>query len=160
MSGKVLFFTDVPVDDIAEFIGEDSMVFEYKKMVFSCPGLDEIIIPGMNQYGLEQGHDEKTIFDLSKEYLRKIGETFFVVEILQGYRYPSITMMPEVVLDLKDSVSGEWPRSLLETLPEVSIEKDFVFEKDVDILTYETPTKKHPYFEYYTKYRIVDSGIM
>ena len=160
MSGKILFFTDEPIDDIAAFIGEDSMVYEYKKMVFSCPGLDEIIISNMNQYGVEQGQDEKTIFDLSKEYLRKIGETFFVVEIIQGYRYPTKAMMPEVVLDLKDAISGEWPQSLLDTLPDVSVEKDFIFEKDVDVLTYKTPTKKHPYFEYFTKYRLIDSGIM
>jgi len=83
-----------------------------------------------------------------------------VVLIWLGDPKPLDSRMSEVVLDLRDYISGEWPKSLLDTLPEEKVLKDYnVFEKDSDAFQAHTPTKNNPYFEWYTKYRLIDSGI-
>jgi hypothetical protein len=155
-----MFFTDEAIDGVATLIeGGGGLSYEYKKMKVHSPRITEIVIPELIQYGLRQGSDEWPIFDLAKEYLNKKGETFIIIEICLGYPMPPHTMMPEVAIDLKGFKSGEWPKTLIDSLPEEGIMKDYELVKGDGDFRGLSPTKKNPFFEWFTKYRMIDSGI-
>ncbi|WP_048113390.1 hypothetical protein [Candidatus Methanoplasma termitum] len=156
-----MFFTDESVTELARYIGGEYPNYDYKGMVFSQPGLIEPveIIPGMIQHGLALWADVLRIFDLAKEYYEKNKGQFIVVEIWLGYPIPPHTLMHETTIDLKDHVSGKWPKPLIDTLPDEKLLKDYRLEKGAEDFFGYTPTKTNPYFEWFTKYRLIDSGI-
>ena len=148
MTGQILFFTDKSVGDLVKIISEGSGTdYDYNGMKFNSPGLTCQVIPEMMQYALWPGANSRLLFDLAREHLRKIGGTFIVLEVCLGYPIPPLSLMPEEVLDLKDHVSGEWPQSLLDTLPDERVWKDYRLEKDADEFVGYSPSKKNPYFE-------------
>jgi hypothetical protein len=124
--GAIVVLYYEPVDGLATFLkGITGLNYEYKEMKFNCPGINENIIPSLVQYALWGGSPPWPIFDLAKEYLRKKSDTFVVVQVCLGYPTPPHTLMSEVVIDLKDYLSGEWPKSLLDSLPIEGIIKDY-----------------------------------
>jgi hypothetical protein len=160
MSAQTLFFTDESIDGLAIFMeGEDGLNYEYKEMKVHSPYLIEHVVPELIQYGLWPGSYSWPIFDLAKEYLRKKGGTFIVIMICLGYPTPPHTLMPEVVVDLKEHKSGEWPKGLVDSLPEEKTMKDYELVKGAGDFRGTTPTKKNPYFEWFTKYRLIDTGV-
>lgn len=160
MTACTMFFTDKDVDGVVKGkVGNDRKNYRYKDMRFYNPGLDYLIIPDMIQYGVGQGSYDWPIFDLAKEYLRKVGNDFIVMEICLGYETPPHTVMSELTLDLNCPMIGEWPQSLLDTLPEKSIIKDYNPIKGGEELCAHSPTKKNPYFELFVEYRLIDSSI-
>ncbi|MDR0508678.1 MAG: hypothetical protein LBG63_02465 [Candidatus Methanoplasma sp.] len=162
MSGQTLFFTDEPIDGLATFIkGGKELDYIYKNMRFGYLYFDNVI-PGLVQYVLWQGAPVMPIFDLAKDYLRKGGETFIVIEVCQGYPTPSHMLMPETVLDLKDHISETWPRSLLDSLPDEPVEpakRRHEIVKGVGEFLGPSYSKKNPYLEWFTKYRLIDTGV-
>ena len=162
MSGQTLFFTDEPIDGLATFIkGETSLSYLYKEMRFSYFYFENVI-PGLVQYGLGRGAPIMPIFDLAKDYLRRGGNTFIVIEVCLGYPTPSHMLMPEMVLDLKGLTSETWPKSLLDSLPDEPVKPAEMCHEtikgDKEFLG-PSYSKKNPYLEWFTKYRLIDTGV-
>ena len=157
MTAQIMFFTDKSVEDLVVFTGgSDSLNYTFKEMGFNCPGINENVLPGLIQYGVGHSLRIGPVFDLAKEYLSKKGKTFIVIMICLGYQTPSHTLMPEVVLDLKDHEPRVWPQSLIDHLPEERTWKEYDFAKEFSGYS---PSKKNPFLEWFTKYRLIDSGI-
>ena len=159
MTAQTLFFTDKPIDELTSINSENiDAEYRYKTMLLYRLGREAPeLIPHLVQYGIYPGFSLH-IFDLAKEYLSKIGDTFIIIEVCMGYPTPSQTLMPEIILDLKDFVSGAWPPSLLDTLPDEKIIKDYNLEKNAEEFIGHTPSKNDPFLEWFVKYRLIFTG--
>lgn len=159
MSAQTLFFTNMPVGGLATLIGgiggSDDHDYVYKDMSFFRLNNDAPeIIPGLVQYGIWPGFNLQ-IFDLAKEYLSKVGDVFILVKICQGYPTPPHTLMPEITVDLRGSIPGEWPPFFLDTLPDKKVWKDYRLESSADDFTGYSPSKENPFLEWFIKYRLI-----
>jgi len=163
MTLLILFFTDKPVDELVTVTstileGDTYAEYQYKTMpLYRLSKQVPEMIPDLVQYGMYPGFSLH-IFDLAKEYLSKVGDTFIIIKVCMGYPTPSQTLMPETTIDLKDLISGMWPSSLLDTFPDEKMEKDYRLEKGAEEFIGSTPSKKAPSLEWFVKYRFIDTG--
>ena len=155
-----MFFTEQPIDGIVAFEGISAGIrrYRYKDITIYDSTPDECVLPRMVNYGLHYIDPVLPLIDLAKEYFKKGGKEFIVIKIWMGYPTPSHELMPEVIIDIKDTVSGEWPRMFIETLPDEIIAKDYTRGEDAEEFLAMSPSKNNPWFEFFTKYRLIDSG--
>ena len=160
MTGMTMFFTEQPIDGIVAFEGISAGIrrYRYKDITISDLTPIECVLPRLVNYGVRYIDPDLPLIKLAKEYFKKGGKEFIVINIWMGYPTPSHELMPEVVIDIKDTVSQGWPRTFIETLPDEIMDKNYARGEGAEEFLARSPSKYDPWFEYFTKYRLIDSG--